>query len=97
MALASLQRQAAQQRQAGHPLAWFHAPSVGEGLQARPVAQALRGMRPDVQQAYTHFSPSAERLAAAMGADVTGYLPWDGVAEAEALLTALRPSVLAFV
>jgi 3-deoxy-D-manno-octulosonic-acid transferase len=97
MALASLQRQAAQQRQAGQPLAWFHAPSVGEGLQARPVAQALRAMRPDVQQAYTHFSPSAERLAASLGADVTGYLPWDGVAEAEALLTALRPSVLAFV
>lgn len=96
-AVATLRAQAAQQRATGRPLAWFHAPSVGEGLMARPVTQALRAMRPDVQQAFTHFSPSAERLAASMGAEVHGYLPWDGVAEGEALLEALAPSVLAFV
>lgn len=96
-AVSSLEAQAAAHRVAGRPLAWFHAPSVGEGLMARPVAQALRAMRPEVQQAYTHFSPSAERLAAAMGAEVTGYLPWDGAAEADALLAALAPAVLAFV
>jgi 3-deoxy-D-manno-octulosonic-acid transferase len=96
-ALQALAAQAAAHRVAGRPLAWFHAPSVGEGLMARPVARALRAMRPDVQQAYTHFSPSAERLAAAMGAEIAGYLPWDGVAEGDALLETLDPSVLAFV
>lgn len=79
------------------PLVWLHAPSVGEGLQARPVAHALRTLVPDAQQAYSFFSPSAERFATTVGADVTDYLPFDSAADADALLDALRPSVLVFV
>ena len=37
---------------------WMHAPSVGEGLQARPIAHRLRAWHPEVQLAYTYFSPS---------------------------------------
>jgi len=84
-------------RDLSRPLVWFHAPSVGEGLQARPVAHALRAAQPTVQQAYTFFSPSAERFAASVGAEITEYLPFDGVQEADALLDALRPAVLVFV
>ena len=51
------------------PLVWFHAPSVGEGLQTRPVIEALRELRPELQVFYTFFSPSAERLAQRMPAD----------------------------
>ena len=40
-------------RDPSRPLVWLHAPSVGEGLQARPVAHALRDARADVQQALT--------------------------------------------
>src|SRR5690606_15408500 len=54
---------AARSREPGRPLVWFHAPSVGEGLQAAAVIDALRELRPDTQIAYTFFSPSAERLA----------------------------------
>jgi 3-deoxy-D-manno-octulosonic-acid transferase len=86
-----------QVRAPSRPLVWMHAPSVGEGLQARPVAQRLRALHPELQLAYTFFSPSAERFAQSIGADITAYLPFDGVREAEAMLDALQPSVLVFV
>ena len=78
------------------PLVWMHAPSVGEGLQARPVVALLRHRRPDAQIAYTFFSPSAERFARSVGADFTDYLPFDTGANARAALDALRPSALVF-
>ncbi|MFY7922687.1 MAG: glycosyltransferase N-terminal domain-containing protein, partial [Gemmatimonas sp.] len=53
-------RAQARLRDPHRPLVWMHAPSVGEGLQARPVAQALRTAYPSAQLAYTFFSPSAE-------------------------------------
>ena len=78
------------------PLVWVHAPSVGEGLQAKPVVEMLRATRPDWQLAYTFFSPSAERLARSLPADVADYLPWDRPAAVRAALEALKPSALIF-
>ena len=95
--VARWQAQAAAARDRHRPLIWLHAPSVGEGLQARPVAHALRTLMPEAQQAYSFFSPSAERFAASVGADFTDYLPFDSAADADALLDALQPSVLVFV
>ncbi|MBP9899782.1 MAG: hypothetical protein KBF28_15490, partial [Gemmatimonadales bacterium] len=71
-------------RDATRPLAWFHAPSVGEGLQARAVFEALRARRPDMQLLYTHFSPSAERFAASLAVDGTSYLPYDRAGDVRA-------------
>jgi 3-deoxy-D-manno-octulosonic-acid transferase len=88
---------AAAVRVPARPLIWMHAPSVGEGLQARPIAHQLRTLHPEVQQAYTFFSPSAEAFAQSVGADITDYLPFDGVREADAMLDALQPSLLVFV
>ena len=59
------------------PVVWVHAPSVGEGFQARAVIRELRALRPDVQVVYTFFSPSAEEIARSINADVATYLPWD--------------------
>ena len=59
------------------PVIWFHAPSVGEGLQAQAVIAELRAERPDLQVVFTFFSPSAEDLARSMEVDVAAYLPWD--------------------
>ena len=83
-------------RDPARPLVWMHAPSVGEGLQARPVVHALRAMHPDWQFAYTFFSPSAERFAHSIGADIADYLPFDRATDADALLDAIKPSVLVF-
>ena len=87
---------AARERQPGRPLVWFHAPSVGEGLQARAVMEALAAQEPELQMAYTHFSPSAEGLARKIPADVAGYLPWDTRREVEEVIAALQPRLLAF-
>ncbi len=78
------------------PLAWFHASSVGEGLQAESVIEALRRIRPECQFVFTHFSPSAEPLARRLRVEASGYAPYDVRAEVDALLDALRPDLLVF-
>ncbi len=78
------------------PLVWFHAPSVGEGLQATPVMSRLRERRPDAQLAYTHYSPSAAAFAQRTGADFRDYLPFDATVEMRAAIGALAPSALIF-
>ncbi len=94
--LARMEAWAAGGRDPARPLAWFHAPSVGEGLQARAVVEALRARRPAVQVAYTFFSPSAERFAATVPADFADYLPIDLPHDVARALDALRPDVVAF-
>ena len=74
----------------------MHAPSVGEGLQARPVIDLIRSEYPRAQVAYTHFSPSAERFAAGLDADFADYLPFDTSADSDRALDALSPSALVF-
>ncbi len=83
-------------RDPARPLVWLHAPSVGEGLQARPVIELLRQRRPDVQVAYTHFSSSAADFAAHVGADFADYLPFDTRRSARTALRAIRPTALVF-
>jgi 3-deoxy-D-manno-octulosonic-acid transferase len=83
-------------RDPARPLVWFHSASVGEGRQAESVMHALRRIQPDCQVLYTHFSPSAEALAARIGADVSDYLPYDLPGPVERLLQALQPTVLVF-
>ena len=94
--LTRYQRWAASERDPDRPLLWMHAPSVGEGLQARPVLDLVRAEYPRAQLAYTHFSPSAERFAAGLRADFVDYLPFDTVSDSEAALDALRPTALVF-
>ncbi len=95
-AVERIERWAATSRDRTRPLVWFHAPSVGEGLQARAVMEAVRSLRPDVQLAYTHFSPSAESLAASVPADVADYLPLDLPGDMRRMLNALAPAAIAF-
>lgn len=83
-------------RDPNRSLVWFHASSVGEGLQAESVLLELRRLVPDCQVVYTHFSPSAEPLARRIPADVADYLPYDLPGEAERVLDALAPELLVF-
>ena len=83
-------------RDQARPLAWFHAASAGEGLQAEAVLRQLRRRCPGCQTVYTHFSPSAAGLASRIEADVADYLPYDIVSNVDRLLDALRPDLLVF-
>jgi 3-deoxy-D-manno-octulosonic-acid transferase len=78
------------------PLVWMHAPSVGEGLQAKPVLETLRAEQPEWQLAFTFFSPSAERLARNIPVDVADYLPLDRPDDVALALDALQPTALVF-
>jgi 3-deoxy-D-manno-octulosonic-acid transferase len=86
----------AQNRDATRPLVWFHASSVGEGLQAESVLIELRRRCPSAQYLYTHFSPSAVSLARRLPVDVADYLPYDLSRPVERLLGALAPDLLVF-
>lgn len=86
----------AEQRETARPLVWFHAASVGEGLQARAVIEAFRHRRPDAQLVHTFFSPSAEGLASRMPVDFADYLPHDLPRDVRRALDLLRPDVIAF-
>jgi 3-deoxy-D-manno-octulosonic-acid transferase len=83
-------------RDAGRPLIWLHASSVGEGLQAESVLLELKPLVPHAQYLYTHFSPSAAALARRLPVDVADYLPYDLSASTERLVDALAPDLLAF-
>lgn len=92
----ALVRWGRRERDTERPTVWFHAPSVGEGLQAGAVFGELVRLRPGLQVAFTHFSPSAEGLGDRLGADVSGYLPWDIGESVGPVLDALVPRLLAF-
>ena len=87
---------AAAHRDPSRPLLWMHAPSVGEGLQARPVLELMRRRHPEVQLAYTHFSPSAESFARSLDVDFREYLPFDSGDDMRAALDALQPTALVY-
>ena len=93
---ASMEAWAIGHRDASRPLAWFHASSVGEGLQARAVMHAYRRLQPAAQIIYTHYSPSASTLAVSIGADWAGYLPYDRPGDVARALRAVRPTLLVF-
>ena len=86
----------ARTRDRAAPLVWFHAPSVGEGLQAQAVMDAVRMTRPDAVLIYTHYSPSAEDFAGTVPAEWTGYLPYDRAHDVQRALDAVDPDVLVF-
>src|SRR4051794_20146969 len=78
------------------PLLWFHAPSVGEGLQAAAVLRQVQRLRPHCQVVYTHFSPSGADFAVRLEVDVADSLPYDLPAVVDRLLMELRPDLLVF-
>lgn len=88
---------AKRERDPARPLVWLHAPSVGESLMAQAIISELRARVDDVFVAFTFFSPSAERVAGRIGADVAGYLPWDTNANMARAVAVLKPGAIAFV
>jgi 3-deoxy-D-manno-octulosonic-acid transferase len=83
-------------RDRSRPLLWMHAPSVGEGLQARPVLDLMRQRAPHAQLAYTYFSPSAREFAERLAVDFRDVLPFDAAPDMRRALEALSPDALVF-
>lgn len=83
---------------AGRPIAWFHAASLGEFEQGRPVLELLRRERPELAVVLTFFSPSGyERCADTPLAEVVTYLPEDTPGETAAWVSLLRPALAVFI
>jgi 3-deoxy-D-manno-octulosonic-acid transferase len=83
-------------RDRSRPLLWMHAPSVGEGLQARPVLERARAQSAQTQLAYTYFSPSARAFAESLDVDFRDVLPFDVASDMRTVLSALSPTALVF-
>lgn len=95
-ALERLVRWGTQVRDPARSTVWFHAPSVGEGLQARAVMEALRRSCPEVQMIYTYFSPSAESFADSLPAEISDYLPLDLPGTMAEAIGAIEPDAIVF-
>ena len=78
--------------------AWFHAASLGEFEQARPVLEAYRRRHPDSKVLVTFFSPSGYEVRKDYaGADAVLYLPPDLPRRVHRFLDTYRPTTAFFV
>ena len=78
--------------------AWFHAASLGEFEQGRPLMEQLRREHPDYQILLTFFSPSGYEVRKDYkGADIVCYLPLDTITNARRFLRLIRPEVAFFI
>lgn len=83
---------------AGRPVAWFHAASLGEFEQGRPVIEAYREAYPGHFILLTFFSPSGYEIRKNYtGADYICYLPIDTPGNARAFVRAVNPRVAFFI
>lgn len=83
---------------AGRPVAWFHAASLGEFEQGRPVIEAYRLAYPNHFIILTFFSPSGYEIRKNYtGADYICYLPIDTPANARAFVSIVNPRVAFFI
>ncbi len=77
---------------------WFHAASLGEFEQGRPLMEQLRRERPDLKILLTFFSPSGYEVRKNYdGADIICYLPLDTIRNARKFLRLIRPEMAFFI
>lgn len=79
-------------------LVWFHAASLGEFEQGRPVIEKLRQAEPETKILLTFFSPSGYEIRKNYtGADYILYLPADTKRNAIRFIETFRPDAAVFV
>ncbi len=77
---------------------WFHAASLGEFEQGRPLMEQLRREHPEYKILLTFFSPSGYEVRRNYeGADIICYLPLDTIANARRFLRTIRPVMAFFI
>jgi len=80
------------------PLVWFHAASLGEFEQGRPVIEALKRARPDIRVLLTFFSPSGYEVRKGYSvADYVSYLPVESVANIRRFYDIANPAMAIFI
>ena len=77
---------------------WFHAASLGEFEQGRPLMERLRQEHPEYKILLTFFSPSGYEVRKNYeGADIICYLPLDTITNARRFLRLVRPVKAFFI
>ena len=77
---------------------WFHAASLGEFEQGRPLIEHLRETHPEYKILLTFFSPSGYEVRKNYeGADIICYLPLDTIRNARRFLRAVKPVMAFFI
>lgn len=80
------------------PTAWFHAASLGEFEQARPVLERFKQLHPEYRIWVTFFSPSGYEIRKNYAqADVVSYLPMDTPRNARKMVRLINPDIVFFV
>ena len=78
--------------------AWFHASSLGEFEQGRPMIEKLRAEHPEYRVVLTFFSPSGYQPAKNyQRADVVCYLPFDTKRNVRRFLDLVQPKMAFFI
>ena len=77
---------------------WFHAASLGEFEQGRPIIEKLKVLKPEYKILLTFFSPSGYEVRKDYkGADIICYLPLDTPINAIRFLRLIRPVMAFFI
>lgn len=78
--------------------AWFHASSLGEFEQARPILERFKAEHPDYKICLTFFSPSGYEVRKNYSeADYICYLPLDTPRNAREFVRLINPTIAFFV
>ena len=96
--LSSKDNEQVQQLSAMKGCVWFHAASVGEFEQARPLIERLKKEQPKRRILLTFFSPSGYEMRKDYNmADMVMYLPFATKKNAKLFIDTLQPSMAVFV
>lgn len=77
---------------------WFHASSLGEFEQGRPMIEKIKAAHPEYKVLLTFFSPSGYEVRKNYnGADVICYLPFDTPYRVKKFVNLANPSIAVFI
>lgn len=77
---------------------WFHASSLGEFEQGRPMMEKIKAEHPEYKILLTFFSPSGYEVRKNYnGADVICYLPFDTPYRVKKFLNLANPAIAVFI
>ena len=82
----------------GKDYIWFHAASLGEFEQGRPLMERVTAKYPQYKILLTFFSPSGyEVMKNYVGADIVCYLPFDTPGNARRFVSMVNPKMVFFI